>query len=158
MADPYDIPKTAVPEWMTYRWVRKSVMGEMDTGNMKQAEEEGWRPVPRSRHWNLPAYKMWNTKSKHAEYGGLVLMERPDHMTISAQAELRRKAFEMSGHVIRPREPNETPYTPPKQSIWERLKNKIASAGEQQQEKGKRDKSFRRNFGLPSDDRRGGAG
>lgn len=128
MTDPYDIPKVAVPEWMTYRWVRKSLYGSADKGNLEKAEAEGWRAVPRSRHWNLPAAKMWNTESNVAEYGGLVLMERPDHMTIAAQAELRRKAFEMSGHIIGPRvEPNETPYTPPKQGFWQRLKSALAN-------------------------------
>lgn len=128
MIDPYDIPKSAVPEWMTYRWVRKSVRGEPDKGSIKRATDEGWRPVPADRHWNLPAAKRWDELSDWAEYGGLVLMERPDHMTIATQADLRRKAFEMSGHIIGPRiEPNETPYTPPKRSFWQRLKSKWTS-------------------------------
>lgn len=129
MTDPYDIPKVAVPEWMTYRWVRKATMGRADNNNMKRAEDEGWRAVPKSRHWNLPAAKRWDAKSKHAEYGGLVLMERPDHMTISTQAELRRRAFEMSGHIIMPRESNEMPYTPP--NLWQRLKARITSNKQQ---------------------------
>lgn len=126
MVDPYDIPKAAVPEWMTYRWVRKSTMGQKDTENLKRAESEGWRAVPRVRHRNLPAAKLWNVDSEPAEYGGLILMERPDHMTIATQAELRKKAFEMSGHIIGPRvEPNETPYVAPhetpKRNVFRRL-------------------------------------
>lgn len=135
MIDPFEIPKTAVPEWVTYRWVRKSIHGQADTQNIKEAERDGWRAVPRVRHWNVPAYESWDAESEWAEYGGLVLMERPDHMTLASQAENRRKAFELHSRFLNayqtrgsyPDVPLSLPPEQPKRNIWQRVKRSITS-------------------------------
>lgn len=120
MIDPFEIPANAKPEYFTYQWVRKSLLGKDDVHNMDQSEKAGWRGVPAGRHWNLPAAKMWNADSEFAEYCGLVLMERPDHMTMVALADNRRAAFDMVNGNQQLYQCK--PYRPAKTGIFGRLK------------------------------------
>lgn len=123
--DPFDIPVAARPYWMSYRWVRKALYGVEDKLSLDAAAASGWRPVPKSRHWNLPAAKRW-ADSDFVEYGGMLLMERPDHLSLAVEANERRKAFEQCGSfsgqgAFKPRGEIYAA-TLPRASLWQRLK------------------------------------
>lgn len=143
LVDPFHIPPTAKPAWMDYRWVRKSLLGDADTKNIEMAEDVGWRPVPKIRfaYGNVPAWQCWEDH-EWCEYGGLVLMERPDWMSMKAVAETRRKSFELGGHIpgqgalVVHRSMGETfaEMQPVKISFWRKLWLKVFAKKIQQEE------------------------
>jgi hypothetical protein len=62
------------PPGMAYQWKRVFITAdEPDLGNIANMVASGWKPVPQTRHPELPvtATAYW------IEVGGLVLMEKP---------------------------------------------------------------------------------
>lgn len=79
------------PEGWDYQWKLKSVLNQDDVDRIRQAEMNGWTPVPLSRH---PELMPRNWKGETIEVGGLVLSERPLLFTQEARAEEARAARE----------------------------------------------------------------
>lgn len=69
---------------VSYEWKRYSNMGQEDPFYIASLREQGWEPVPPSRHpnWVPPGYA-----EPHIIKGGLMLMERPVHLSIEARKE-----------------------------------------------------------------------
>lgn len=84
--DQFYLPIDEVPEDSTYEWKRFAVMGQEDPFYLAQQREQGWEPVPATRHpnWVPPGYD-----KPHIIKGGLILMERPAELTREARAEER---------------------------------------------------------------------
>lgn len=62
------------PDGMTYNWKRVFItQDDPDLENIARMVMYGWKPVPLSRHPEMPA----NPVSYWIEHGGLVLMEKP---------------------------------------------------------------------------------
>ena len=71
-----DIDPSEIPKGSDYQWVTKAVCGDESLGLVSNMEKTGWRLVPRTRH-----PKLQSTDPKWVEFGGLVLMERPQFLT-----------------------------------------------------------------------------
>lgn len=116
--DPYDISKLSIPYWMSYRWVRKSLFGVDDPLSISEAMKKGWRPVRRDEHPDIVA-SVLSANDEYIECGGLALMKRPDHLTMAAEADQRRKSYELSkvgaARVISPE--------PPVVTAWDWIKH-----------------------------------
>lgn len=85
--NPYDIPLDEIPEGLSYEWKRYAVAGQVDPFYIAQMREQGWEPVPPSRHpnWVPPGYN-----EPHIVKGGMILMDRPEELTDEARRELRQ--------------------------------------------------------------------
>lgn len=69
-----------IPEDLEYRWVRESCMQEPDDSNVSDATQEGWEPVPASRHPELGSENFLGRNPHMKGFifrKGLVLCERP---------------------------------------------------------------------------------
>jgi hypothetical protein len=84
--DEFDIPKGLVPPGWTYQWNTVTVYNNADlvVGQTMQMYENGWRPVPASRHPGK--FVPIGTKGDIIR-GGMRLEERPESMTDEARAE-----------------------------------------------------------------------
>jgi len=87
--DEFFIPIDEIPEGLSYEWKRWSVNGQENPFYIAQMREQGWEPVPPSRHpsWVPPGYK-----EPHIIKGGQILMDRPVELTKEAHAEQRQLA------------------------------------------------------------------
>lgn len=74
---------------ISYEWKRYSTVGQEDPFYIASMREQGWEPVPPSRHpnWLPPGYT-----GQHILKGGLMLMERPIELSIEARLEERALA------------------------------------------------------------------
>jgi len=68
------LPVPVKEEGYSYRWIRKTMMGQVDDRNMMSKQEEGWTPIKREDHPELQ-YPGKNTGL--VETGGLVLCKMP---------------------------------------------------------------------------------
>jgi hypothetical protein len=84
VSDEFYIPIEEIPEGLSYEWKRFSVYGQQDPFYLAQMREQGWDPVPPSRHpnWLPPGYN-----EPHIIKGGQILMDRPIELTEQARAE-----------------------------------------------------------------------
>jgi hypothetical protein len=82
--DEFFLPVEEIPEGLTYEWKRFSVKGEEDPFYLAQLREQGFDPVPPSRHpnWVPPGYN-----APYIVKGGMILMDRPIELTAEARAE-----------------------------------------------------------------------
>lgn len=122
--DPFHIPNLYKKEGYSYQRVRKSLLGRDDIDNIANMEDAGWRWVPKSQLSATSAYNLWTKGHEWAEYCGMVLMSRPDYMTMASQANERRKAFNLANFANRSPEmrPRITPVKPSKKpGLWKRL-------------------------------------
>lgn len=89
VVDEFYIPIEEIPEGLTYEWKRWSVHGQEDPYYIAQMREQGWEPVPPSRHpnWLPPGYNA-STIIK----GGQILMDRPRELSEEAREEDRQAA------------------------------------------------------------------
>lgn len=80
-APPQLLPSpTPSPGWV-YRWVRTSMMGQMDPTNMSAKLREGWEPVKAENHPELMMQADPNSRFKgNIEIGGLLLCKAPAEM------------------------------------------------------------------------------
>lgn len=92
VGDKFEIPSNYVPEGWTYQWNAVTVLnmpaGEIIRGDL-QMHENGWRPVPSSRH---PGH--WTPQDHEGAIvvDGLRLEERPESLTLEAKAEDKMRA------------------------------------------------------------------
>jgi hypothetical protein len=68
------LPNVIKEEGKSYRWIRKSLLGQVDDRNMMSKQEEGWVPVQREAH---PELQYAGKGSGLVEIGGLVLCSTP---------------------------------------------------------------------------------
>lgn len=88
-ADQFYIPGHIIPEGWSYEWKRATVFGQVDRAHQIHLGENGWTPVPASRHDGM----FMPPGDKGAiERDGLVLMERPVVLTEEAREEDRQAA------------------------------------------------------------------
>lgn len=85
----FDLPVDEIPSDLTYEWKRLSNLGMEDPFYIAGLREQGWEPVPPSRHpnWVPPGYNQPNIIK-----GGLILMDRPKELTDEARREERQLA------------------------------------------------------------------
>lgn len=88
VGDKYDVPKAEIPRGWSYQWNPVTVLGQKFSEIVEQGDlqmfENGWRPVPASRHpgrWTPPGYE------GAIILDGLRLEERPESLTLEAQEE-----------------------------------------------------------------------
>jgi len=82
-------------EWIiSYEWKRWSNLGQEDPFYIASMREQGWEPVPPSRHpnWVPPGYDR-----PHIIKSGLILMDRPIELTLEA----RREELQASRRQVR---------------------------------------------------------
>jgi hypothetical protein len=89
--DPFHVPPEIIPAGWEYQWCTDSVNGnrEVVSDQALLFWENGWRPVPASRHPGR--FTAAGTKGKILR-GGMVLMERPKALCDEARAEMVAKA------------------------------------------------------------------
>jgi len=92
VGDSFEVPKNEVPAGWTYQWNTVTVLNqnlkEIEKGNLLM-HENGWRPVPASRHpgrWAPVGYE------GSIIIDGLRLEERPESLTAWAQQEDEARA------------------------------------------------------------------
>jgi hypothetical protein len=81
-----------VPDGFEYKWIRKDVHGDPDTSRVIEATEDGWRPVPSSRHPEKIQEDFFGNSTHikgHIERKGGILCEREKHL-----CEEERAAYE----------------------------------------------------------------
>lgn len=92
VGDKFEIPKAYCPQGWTYQWNAVTILNqgiqEIVRGDL-QMHENGWRPVPASRH---PGH--WTPQGYEGSIilDGLRLEERPESLTKDALAEDRQRA------------------------------------------------------------------
>jgi hypothetical protein len=82
--DEFFVPVEEIPEGLTYEWKRFSVNGLEDPYYLAQMREQGFEPVPPSRHptWVPPGYN-----APSIIKSGMILMDRPVELTRQARDE-----------------------------------------------------------------------
>jgi len=88
-SDIFHIPEQLVPDGWTYQWNVLEVFNQPQTAQRLAMQENGWRPVPSSRH---PGMFMPVGYEGPIIRDGLQLEERPAIMTEEAKQEELRKA------------------------------------------------------------------
>lgn len=87
--DMFEIPIHLVPKGYTYQWNLFTALEKEITDQQLIMAENGWRPVPASRH---PGLFMPAGHTGSIIRGGLRLEERPESLTIEAKEEEEDKA------------------------------------------------------------------
>lgn len=82
--DRFYIPENLIPEGWSYEWKAQTTMGQENTAHMMHMAENGWTPVPASRH---PGYFMPEGYEGPVVRDGNILMERPVELTNEARQE-----------------------------------------------------------------------
>jgi hypothetical protein len=92
VGDNFEVPKNEIPAGWTYQWNTVTVLNqnlkEIEKGNLLM-HENGWRPVPASRHpgrWAPVGFE------GSIIIDGLRLEERPESLTVWAQQEDEQRA------------------------------------------------------------------
>jgi hypothetical protein len=70
------------PDGWSYEWKRKSSMNMEDLSHMNHVRRMGWTPVPVERHPDM----MHVGAEGSIERKGMLLMERPEEITLDARA------------------------------------------------------------------------
>lgn len=84
VGDPYHVPPNEIPDGWSYQWNPVTVTGKEVVQMQNLMYDNGWRPVPASRHqgrWTKPG------ETGHIVVEGLRLEERPESMTEEALRE-----------------------------------------------------------------------
>jgi hypothetical protein len=83
--DMFYIPLEEIPPGLTYEWKRWSLVGENNPFYIADMRGQGWEPVNPKVHptWLPPGYN-----EPHIIKGGMILMERPEELTLEAKKEL----------------------------------------------------------------------
>ena len=68
------LPTPVKEEGFSYRWIRKSILGQVDDRNMMAKQDEGWVPIKREDH---PEMQQTGKTTGLVEIGGLVLCKTP---------------------------------------------------------------------------------
>ena len=90
---PETLPSPKPQEGWAFRWIRTSMMGQLDPTNASAKFREGWVPVKAQDVPELMSFTDPNSTSRfkdNVEIGGLVLCKAPKHM-MEQRAEYYRK-------------------------------------------------------------------
>ena len=92
-APPETLPSPKPQDGWVFRWVRTSMMGQMDPTNTSAKMREGWEPVKAEDHPELMFSADPNSKFKgNVEIGGLLLCKAPREMADQRDAYYRDAA------------------------------------------------------------------
>lgn len=83
---PSTLPNPNREDGYSYRYVRKSILGQTDDRNMMSKQEEGWVPVKREDH---PELQYHGKSTGLVEIGGLVLCKTPTEFVEQRNAWVR---------------------------------------------------------------------
>ncbi len=92
---------------MSFRWVRATILGQVDAKNLSSKKREGWEPVPSTE---CPEFADFRSEdSGNIEYGGLILCWMPKEMVAQRTAYFTKKAGNqiaaVDGHLMRESDP-----------------------------------------------------
>lgn len=90
------LPNPKREDGMSYRCVRKSVLGQIDDRNMVSKQDEGWVPIKREDH---PELQHSGKTSGLVEMGGLVLSKMPSDMVGQRNDYYRKKTDDQTAAV-----------------------------------------------------------
>jgi len=80
-APPQLLPTPKAEAGYAFRWIRTSIMGQLDPTNTSAKLREGWEPVKASDHPEMMLQADSNSRFKDAiEIGGLLLCKAPMEM------------------------------------------------------------------------------
>jgi len=86
----FDYDETKRPRGYRYEWKRCKIAGMEDEDNMIMAEQNGWVPVPASRHPELSGNRRaQENPNSSIVRRGLMLMEIPEHYYQQSQEQDR---------------------------------------------------------------------
>lgn len=92
MPNKFEVAKSDIPAGMSYQWNNHSIFGQEQHAYSAFMEQQGWEPVPASRHPHL----MPTGYEGPIIVDGQILMERPTELTLEAlQEELDRARGEV---------------------------------------------------------------
>lgn len=91
--DKFDLERMGIfaPQGWTYEWKTKTIKGWEWVDHQVELSQNGWEPVPASRHDGLCMPRGHNG---NIERGGMILMERDERLTAMARQAERRAANE----------------------------------------------------------------
>lgn len=90
---PETLPSPAAQSGYVFRWIRTSMMGQIDPTNASAKFREGWEPVKADDHPELMYMADPNTKFKgNVEIGGLLLCKAPEEMVKQREAYYAQQA------------------------------------------------------------------
>lgn len=82
------LPNPVKKDGLSYRWIRKSILGQDDDRNMVSKQDEGWVPVQREEH---PELQYAGKGSGLVEIGGLVLCSTPSEFVDQRNSYYRKQ-------------------------------------------------------------------
>jgi hypothetical protein len=85
----FHIPVEMIPAGLSIEWKRDEVMGKPDYHYARDLAEQGWRPCD---HSMFPALFAPKGTAGAIKIDGMILMERPVHLTEEAKAEDYQRA------------------------------------------------------------------
>lgn len=92
-APPETLPSPNPQDGWVFRWIRTSMMGQMDPTNTSAKMREGWEPVKAEDHPELMFNADPNSKFKgNVEIGGLLLCKAPREMADQRDAYYRQQS------------------------------------------------------------------
>ena len=92
-APPETLPSPNPQDGWVFRWIRTSMMGQMDPTNTSAKMREGWEPVKAEDHPELMFNADPNTRFKgNVEIGGLLLCKAPREMADQRDNYYRQQA------------------------------------------------------------------
>lgn len=84
-----------IPDGWTYEWKRHTIYGQEDPAYQIRLANEGWTPVPVSRH---PEMMPYNTNEQVIMRDGQILMECPTEIVVDRRNNDMRKARDQVRH------------------------------------------------------------
>lgn len=105
----FDFKPGEVPEGWEYQWIRHTVHGDPSESELFDMQENGWRPVPHTRHANRFAPGELNKGDLEKYEGknacilrkGQLLVERPKGLCDEARTQQKREADAAIGQQFR---------------------------------------------------------
>lgn len=88
----FSVDEARIPADMSYEWKRVAALGQADEEHQINVQANGWTAVPAERHPELAGMKV--SKDAAIVRGGLMLMERPKHLTDDARKADKSRADE----------------------------------------------------------------
>ena len=82
--DRFHVPPEMIPDGWSYEWKSQTILGKENTAHMMHMQENGWTPVPASRH---TGYFMPEGYEGPILRDDQILMERPKELTQEAREE-----------------------------------------------------------------------
>jgi len=99
-APPETLPSPTPQDGWAFRWIRTSMLGQMDPTNMSAKLREGWEPAKAEDHPELMYQADPNSKFKgNIEIGGLLLCKAPNEMVQQRDAYYREKTTQQMESV-----------------------------------------------------------